>query len=511
MLSTLTTVPSEVDALFTIGGQQTQLQKGQRLSWNMRNELQKVVPVRRDGAVDDSESYYYDANSQRTIKNSLQNTNNSLHQQQRLYLPSLEIYTQLQDGIEKEKLHIITPNSTNHIQIRGLHWANGKPDSINNHQLRYSYTNHIGSYSIETDTNGYHISSEEYYPYGGTSVWVTSNALNAAYKTIRYSGKELDNTGLYYYGYRYYQPWVGRWLSSDPAGTVDGLNLYRMVRNNPITLHDDDGRMPFFQRLFDPNYVGKISLNGVSVEVYNSPWDNAYQLNKESRLTFQKSITSVADKTVTFDRPTDLQAFSQLYHNWHQGDVSLIRGISSNHFSWDEIITDQTARSEGDVDIPMATMGASKSRWLPTALDDEGNRIMVAGIARGNHVDTIKDVLHDQGGAANDVLAGAILKFNVGINSPLNINFLYDGEIVVQGPVHYPNFKIDSLITGDILSQCIDVSHLETYDDIIPLSAPYLAQGVSRDDQQYQVAQVLAGAFLVKGANTLAKLRDRPL
>lgn len=49
---------------------------------------------------------------------------------------------------------------------------------------------------------------------------------------------------MYYYGYRYYQPWIGRWLSADPAGTIDGLNLYRMVRNNPVTLHDPDGRMP---------------------------------------------------------------------------------------------------------------------------------------------------------------------------------------------------------------------------------------------------------------------------
>nr|WP_254867002.1 RHS repeat-associated core domain-containing protein [Salmonella enterica] len=29
---------------------------------------------------------------------------------------------------------------------------------------------------------------------------------------------------MYYYGYRYYQPWAGRWTSADPAGAVDGLN-----------------------------------------------------------------------------------------------------------------------------------------------------------------------------------------------------------------------------------------------------------------------------------------------
>ncbi|MCM7515845.1 hypothetical protein M8R90_23915, partial [Enterobacter hormaechei] len=50
-------------------------------------------------------------------------------------------------------------------------------------------------------------------------------------------------TGLYYYGYRYYQPWAGRWLSADPAGMVDGLNLFRMCRNNPGTLFDKDGKI----------------------------------------------------------------------------------------------------------------------------------------------------------------------------------------------------------------------------------------------------------------------------
>ncbi|CDH21973.1 C component of insecticidal toxin complex (Tc) (fragment) [Xenorhabdus bovienii str. kraussei Quebec] len=88
------------------------------------------------------------------------------------------------------------------------------------------------------------ISQEEYYLFGGTSIWAARNQTEANYKTIRYSGKERDETGLYYYGYRYYQPWAGRWLSADPAGTVDGLNLYRMVKNNPVTLTDNDGLAP---------------------------------------------------------------------------------------------------------------------------------------------------------------------------------------------------------------------------------------------------------------------------
>ncbi|MEQ5225928.1 RHS repeat-associated core domain-containing protein, partial [Proteus cibi] len=138
-------------------------------------------------------------------------------------------------------VHIHTGTSAN---VRALCWEIGLPKEIENNQLRYSYDDGISNSGLETDGQGQLVSYEEYYPYGGTAIWFSQNALEATYKTIRYSGKEKDATGLYYYGYRYYQPWVGRWLSADPAGTVDGLNLYRMVRNNPVTLYDPDGRKP---------------------------------------------------------------------------------------------------------------------------------------------------------------------------------------------------------------------------------------------------------------------------
>ncbi|WP_301281348.1 RHS repeat-associated core domain-containing protein, partial [Pseudomonas syringae group genomosp. 3] len=80
-----------------------------------------------------------------------------------------------------------------------------------------------------------------YYPFGGTSWWAGRNAIEANYKTVRYSGKERDATGLYYYGLRYYAPWLQRWINPDPAGAVDGLNVYLFVRNDPCGGSDDGG------------------------------------------------------------------------------------------------------------------------------------------------------------------------------------------------------------------------------------------------------------------------------
>ena len=56
---------------------------------------------------------------------------------------------------------------------------------------------------------------------------------------FRFSTKYLDDeTGLYYYGYRYYDPTTGSWLSRDPLGEAGGLNLYGFVGNDPVNKVD---------------------------------------------------------------------------------------------------------------------------------------------------------------------------------------------------------------------------------------------------------------------------------
>lgn len=241
VLSTLTENAADVDALFTAGGQQRQLQPGQKLTWTSRNELLKVAQVVRDGGTDDRESYRYDAGSQRILKVSAQKTGNSTQTQRTLYLPGLELRSTQNGSTETESLQVITIGEAGRAQVRVLHWTSGRPGEITGDQVRYSYDSLTGSSQLELDSGGNIISMEEYYPYGGTAVWTARSAVEADYKILRYSGKERDATGLYYYGYRYYQPWAGRWLSADPVGTVDGLNLFRMVRNNPVTLIDSNG------------------------------------------------------------------------------------------------------------------------------------------------------------------------------------------------------------------------------------------------------------------------------
>ena len=66
---------------------------------------------------------------------------------------------------------------------------------------------------------------------------------------MRFSTKRYDSsTGLIDFGYRYYSPALGRWLSLDPIAEKGGINLYAYVGNNPIMRSDPYGLMNCFQK-----------------------------------------------------------------------------------------------------------------------------------------------------------------------------------------------------------------------------------------------------------------------
>ena len=229
-------VPVDFASSFDANGNQQVLAPGQLMSWNARNQLYQVTQVVReepDGQDDDVETYIYDGAGQRVRKVRRAKTGGGEQVLEVLYLHGLEIRT----STTGEQLHVVTTQAgRNHIRV--LHWQ-AEPD-----QWRYSLGDHLGSSTLELDQAGELISQETYYPYGGTSWWAARNAVQAKYKTLRYSGKERDATGLYYYGARFYAPWLQRWINPDPAGTLDGLNLYRMLRNNPLRFIDEEGNQP---------------------------------------------------------------------------------------------------------------------------------------------------------------------------------------------------------------------------------------------------------------------------
>ncbi|WP_158598591.1 RHS repeat-associated core domain-containing protein [Achromobacter sp. K91] len=235
---------AQVDSFFDRAGQNTCLDGNinQPMYWTPYKQLYCVVTTYRESMYSggdwfssDCELYAYDSEGQR-VRKAAQTASMGTWANDAIYLPGLEVRQNHQTG---EQLEVIVLDDG----ARMLNWTANPPSSIGNQQIRYRYGDRQNSCQIETDDRAQIITQEEYYPYGGTAVWAAASTSEAKYKTIRYSGKERDAAGLYYYGMRYYQPWIGRWINPDPAGTVDGQNLYCMVGNNPVTSSDGTGLM----------------------------------------------------------------------------------------------------------------------------------------------------------------------------------------------------------------------------------------------------------------------------
>ncbi|EJM61638.1 C2H2-type zinc finger protein [Pseudomonas sp. GM48] len=224
--------PPDFDSRFDSNGNLRCLQRGQAMTWDLRNQLASVSPVPRENEADDTECYLYGGGGKRLRKVRTTLTDARTLTAEVRYLPGLEIH--LRNGIPS---HQVLDLEAGRNRVKWRQGANA-PE----HALRYHLTDHLGSSAVELDGQGNVQSREAYYPFGGTA-WEDHSDQSGAWKTIRYSGKERDATGLYYYGYRYFAPWLSRWINPDPAGAVDGLNLYGFVGNSPVGRVDRDGRV----------------------------------------------------------------------------------------------------------------------------------------------------------------------------------------------------------------------------------------------------------------------------
>ena len=108
----------------------------------------------------------------------------------------------------------------------------------------YLLTDHLGSVDVVMDDQGNVLERADYLPYGSDRVRVTNP--DAPETDYRFTGKEMDDeTGLIYYGARYYDPLLARFVSRDPwEGDLkdpQSLNKYSYVQNNPIRFIDPTG------------------------------------------------------------------------------------------------------------------------------------------------------------------------------------------------------------------------------------------------------------------------------
>jgi RHS repeat-associated protein len=152
--------------------------------------------------------------------------------------------------------------------------------------LYFFHPDHLGSTAYVTDDKGAVYEHLQYFPFGET--WVQEGQPSQRIPYL-FTSKELDEeTGLYYFGARYYDARTSLWVSADPAFATymnrlnDGralrshqLALYSYVGNKPTLLTDPDGNAEFYSQSgaylgsADPNdpmvYVSVPTIGGDSV------------------------------------------------------------------------------------------------------------------------------------------------------------------------------------------------------------------------------------------------------
>ncbi|MEB3103554.1 SpvB/TcaC N-terminal domain-containing protein [Ferviditalea candida] len=235
----------------------------EEMGWNFKEELVRTVRQRRtDGGTPETTYYQYDGQGQRVRKiteNQADAGNLPSKKDERIYIAGYELYKQhsgTDAGLERtslsltDKQHrfVMIDTETKPKVVLGIPMGRTSPVQT----VRYQLHNHIGSAALELDDTARVISCEEYHPYGTTAYQAKNAAIKCAAKRYRYTGMERDEeSGLEYHSARYYAPWLGRWLSADPIGIGDGVNLYAYCQNNSIRKFDKNGKQGM-----DANEIG---------------------------------------------------------------------------------------------------------------------------------------------------------------------------------------------------------------------------------------------------------------
>ncbi len=167
--------------------------------------------------------------------------------------------------------------------------GNFKPNEEYEKMQFYYHPDHLGSSSYITNLDGEVSQHIEYVPFGEVFIEERNNTWNTPYL---FNAKELDEeTGLYYYGARYYDPRISQFLSSDRfAKKYPNLTPYSYCANNPINAVDVRG-----------DSISTSKLNDAQLKLYN---ENIASL-KESKLFtsyYNQLLTSPTIYTISVNR-----------------------------------------------------------------------------------------------------------------------------------------------------------------------------------------------------------------
>jgi RHS repeat-associated protein len=240
-------------------------------TWNGENRLVSITPLNPQNG-DTKLSFTYDYQGRRVSK-----TVETFDSQSDIWLPSFELCFSYDGWNLIAEFKLQASNFT--LQTSYL-WGldlSGTLQGAGGVGGLLQVTASTGStyspyYDANGNTVGYFDNSTSdvvaHYEFGPFGELIRATGSKKDEFNFRFSTKYEDaETGLLYYGFRYYDPMTGRWLRRDPIGENGGLNLYGMVGNNPASFVDLLGLALY---AFDGtnNDGGRDSKKGSETNVY---------------------------------------------------------------------------------------------------------------------------------------------------------------------------------------------------------------------------------------------------
>jgi RHS repeat-associated protein len=183
-------------------------------TWNVRNQL---TGISNTGF---SASFTYDSFGRRTAKTIQGTTTNFVY-----------------DGLNPVQEKSGSTVTANLLTGLGIDEFFQRTDGVGSRAL---LTDALGSTVALGDSSGTLQTQYTYEPFG-----YTTEAGSASTNSYKYTGREDDGSGLYYYRARYYHPRLQRFVAEDPSGfTAGDMNLYAYVYNAPTIFSDPEGLVP---------------------------------------------------------------------------------------------------------------------------------------------------------------------------------------------------------------------------------------------------------------------------
>ncbi|KAM7187808.1 hypothetical protein V8F33_011023 [Rhypophila sp. PSN 637] len=232
-------------------GCMTSMSGRSKMAWDYRNLLHSTSTQRVSSGTPETTWYVYDSSGRRvrkvTERERLAEDDKSCRiLKETSYIGGLEIFQRyMGDGVTiKSTVTTCTVGGIGGdlpaLLVDTCKYAVNDSDGASSGPLmRYQL-----DWGFETDENGNTVTYEEYSPFGRTTFAYSSSRDIDAPARYRYGAYERDiETGFCCCGQRYYAPWLGRWTSSDPIFTQDGLDTYQYSGNDPVNHHDPAGTM----------------------------------------------------------------------------------------------------------------------------------------------------------------------------------------------------------------------------------------------------------------------------